>query len=85
MNVTGTAIVASSTDWEDADAISAVAYAYHLPVLRIAGPEPVKPPETRLQDFFCASLWMVGLLIHATVGSFGGAGRRPQNRRGLAA
>ena len=39
MNVTGTAIVASSTDWQDADAISAVAYAYHLSVLRIAGPD----------------------------------------------
>ena len=31
--VSGTAIVASNTDWQDADAISAVAYAYHLPVV----------------------------------------------------
>jgi len=47
--------------------------------------EPVKAFETRTQDFFCVSVWMVGLLIQATVGSLGGVGRRPQNRRGLAA
>ena len=50
-----------------------------------SGAEPVKAFETRTQDFFCVSVWMVGLLIQATVGSLGGVGRRPQNRRGLAA
>ncbi len=60
----------------------------HLPketIELIRASEPVKAPETDAQDFFCASFWMVGLLIHATVGSLGGVGRRPQNRRGLAA
>jgi diketogulonate reductase-like aldo/keto reductase len=33
--------------------------------------------------FFCASFSIVGLLIHATVGSFGGDGRRWRNRPGL--
>ncbi|MHB8295212.1 MAG: hypothetical protein ACYDH5_11445 [Acidimicrobiales bacterium] len=47
--------------------------------------EPVKTFETKSQDFFCRSLWTVGLLIQATVGSLGGEGRRPQKRRGLAA
>ena len=47
--------------------------------------ESVKAFETSLQDFFCVSVLMVGLLIQATVGSLGGVGRRPQNRRGLAA
>ena len=49
------------------------------------GAEPVKAFETEVQDFFCASVWMVGLLIQATVGGLGGVGRRPQNRPGLAA
>ncbi|MHB8296497.1 MAG: AfsR/SARP family transcriptional regulator, partial [Acidimicrobiales bacterium] len=43
-------------------------------------PEPVKTFETKSQDFFCRSLWTVGLLIQATVGSLGGEGRRPQKR-----
>ncbi|MHB8295384.1 MAG: hypothetical protein ACYDH5_12315 [Acidimicrobiales bacterium] len=47
--------------------------------------EPVKTFETKSQDFFCRSLWTVGLLIQETVGSLGGEGRRPQKRRGLAA
>jgi hypothetical protein len=47
--------------------------------------EPVKPFETSDQLFFCASLVMVGLLIHAMVGILGGDGWRLQNRRGLAA
>lgn len=38
--------------------------------------EPVKPFETRVHDFFCALLVMVGLLIQAMVGSLGGVGRR---------
>ena len=42
--------------------------------------EPVKAFETEAQDFFCGSVWMVGLLIQATVGSLGGVGRRPQKR-----
>jgi hypothetical protein len=50
-----------------------------------AAPEPVKAFETRTQDVFCVSVWMVGLLIQATAGSLGGVGRRPQKRRGLAA
>jgi hypothetical protein len=47
--------------------------------------EPVKHFETRSQPFFRASLPIVGLLIHATVGSLGGEGRRWRNRAGLAA
>lgn len=47
--------------------------------------EPVKAFETSRQDFVCASFSMVGLLIHAAVGSFGGLGRRLPNRHGLAA
>jgi len=47
--------------------------------------EPVKAFETEAQDFFCRSVWMVGLLIQATVGSLGGVGRRPQKRRGSVA
>ena len=50
-----------------------------------AAPEPVKANETSSQDFFCASLSMVGLLIHAAVGSLGGLGFRFPNRHGLAA
>ena len=56
------------------------------------GAEPVKGFETSGQDFFCASpssspvsVWMVGLLIQAAVGSRGGLGRRFPNRAGLAA
>jgi GAF domain-containing protein len=52
---------------------------------RAEEPEPVKEFETIRQPFFCASLSIVGLLIHATVGSFGGDGRRWRNRAGLAA
>ncbi|MGH3116584.1 MAG: hypothetical protein ACRDQ2_05620, partial [Gaiellales bacterium] len=40
------------------------------------GPEPVKHNETRARQFFCASLPIVGSLIHATVGSFASSGRR---------
>jgi hypothetical protein len=50
-----------------------------------ATPEPVKAFETSAQDFVCASFSMVGLLIHAAVGSLGGLGRRFPNRHGLAA
>ena len=47
-------------------------------------PEPVKPFETTLYaDLMSAS--GEGSLIHATVGSFGGMGRRWRNRAGLAA
>ena len=49
------------------------------------GTEPVKEFETKRQPFFCASFPIVGLLIHATVGNFGGDGRRWRNRAGLAA
>ncbi len=52
---------------------------------RRIGTEPVKTFETNSQAFFCASLSIVGLLIQATVGSFGGDGRRWRNRPGLAA
>ena len=48
-------------------------------------PEPVKTFETTGRNYLCRSPLMAGLLIHATVGSFGGVGRRPQNRLGLAA
>lgn len=51
----------------------------------LSAPEPVKADETSSQDFFCASLSMVGLLIHAAVGSLGGLGLRFPNRQGLAA
>ena len=47
-------------------------------------PEPVKAFETSAHDYFCASLSMVGLLIHAAVGSLGGLGLRFPNRQGLA-
>jgi hypothetical protein len=53
--------------------------------LELSEAEPVKEFETIRQPFFCASLSIVGLLIHATVGSFGGDGRRWRNRAGLAA
>ena len=46
----------------------------------LSGTEPVKASETDTQDFFCTSFSTAGLLIHATVGSLGGIGRRPQNR-----
>jgi hypothetical protein len=48
------------------------------------GSEPVKAFETSAHDYFCASLSMVGLLIHAAVGSLGGLGLRFPNRQGLA-
>jgi hypothetical protein len=47
--------------------------------------EPVKPFETTTYDLFCTSVSIVGLLIHAVVGSLGGLGRRFPNRHGLAA
>jgi hypothetical protein len=47
-------------------------------------PEPVKHFETRSYEAFCCVSSM-GSLIHATVGSLGGWGRRPPNRVGLAA
>jgi hypothetical protein len=48
--------------------------------------EPVKRFETRSYDAFCAtSSCGSGSLIHATVGSFGGCGRRWRNRSGFAA
>ena len=43
-----------------------------LPTRRGAAPEPVEQSETRSLQFFCASLPIVGSLIQATVGSFGG-------------
>jgi hypothetical protein len=49
------------------------------------GTEPVKDFETTTYDFFCTSVSIVGLLIHAAVGSLGGLGRRLPNRHGLAA
>ena len=49
-----------------------------------SGPEPVKPVETTCYaDLMSAS--GVGSLIQATVGSFGGSGRRCPNRAGFAA
>ena len=48
--------------------------------------EPVKRFETRSYDAFCTSSSTGrGSLIHAMVGSFGGCGRRWQNRAGFAA
>ena len=62
----------------------------HVILAAIAGrterirPEPVKPDETTCHaDLMSAS--GVGSLIQATVGSFGGRGRRCPNRAGLAA
>ena len=50
------------------------------------GAEPVKHLETRSYDAFCAtSSSATGSLIQATVGSFGGCGRRWRNRAGFAA
>ena len=46
-------------------------------------PEPVKDFETALGYLFCMSVSRDGSLIHATVGSLGGVGRR-QNRVGFA-
>jgi hypothetical protein len=53
--------------------------------LSSAEAEPVKPFGTTTYDFFCTSVSIVGLLIHAVVGSLGGLGRRFPNRHGLAA
>jgi len=47
-------------------------------------PEPVKHFETHSYDAFCVTS-SLGSLIHATVESFGGTGRRPRNLVGLAA
>jgi hypothetical protein len=76
----------------DVDAIrvkgAVTAFLKARPDLQLAlptDPEPVKPFETSDQFFLCVSLVMVGLLIQAMVGIFGGQGRRLQNRRGLAA
>ena len=57
----------------------------HVPLCpRRTRPEPVKPDETTCHaDLMSAS--GVGSLIQATVGSFGGRGRRCPNRAGLAA
>ncbi len=49
------------------------------------GAEPVKHNETRARQFFCASLPIVGSLIHASVGIFASSGRRWRNLAGLAA
>ena len=49
-----------------------------------ADPEPVKQFETRSYDAFCMTS-SLGSLIQATVGSFGGSGRRPPNLVGFAA
>ena len=46
--------------------------------------EPVKDFETALGYLFCMSVSRDGSLIHATVGSLGGLGRRLQNRVGFA-
>jgi len=46
--------------------------------------EPVKHFETHSCDAFCVTS-SLGSLIHATVGGFGGTGRRPRNLVGLAA
>ena len=54
-----------------------------VPVERV-GSEPVKHFETRSCHAVCATS-SVGSLIQATVGSFGGWGRRCRNRAGLAA
>ncbi len=48
------------------------------------GSEPVKDFETTSGYLFCMSVSRDGSLIHATVGSFGGVGRRWQNRVGFA-
>ena len=47
-------------------------------------PEPVKDFETRAGYVLCMSACREGSLIQALVGSFGGVGRRPLNRLGLA-
>jgi len=49
--------------------------------------EPVKPDETRSYEAFCVGSpsSTFGSLIQATVGSFGGSGRRWRNRAGFAA
>jgi predicted ATPase len=53
---------------------------------RTFGSEPVKRFETLSYDIFClSSSSAIGSLIHATVGSFGGSGRRWPNRTGFAA
>jgi erythromycin esterase-like protein len=58
----GFTVVAVEGDWPDA-------YRVNRYVMGMA--EPVKAFETEAQDFFCRSVWMVGLLIQATVGSLG--------------
>ncbi len=47
--------------------------------------EPVKGFETRAGYLFWMLASREGSLIQATVGSLGGAGRRPRNRSGFAA
>jgi len=49
------------------------------------GLEPVKPPETRPHEIFCASSSSLGLLIQAGPGSGGGVGARRTKRSGWAA
>ena len=56
-----------------------------VPIPPVADPEPVKAFETSAHNYFCTSFSMVGLLIHAAVGSLGGLGLRFPNRQGLAA
>ena len=51
----------------------------------LPAPEPVKAFETVGGQLFCMSASREGSLIHATVGSFGGVGRRWRNRSGFAA
>ena len=52
---------------------------------RASDAEPVKELETILGQSFCMSASREGSLIHATLGSLDGVGRRPRNRSGLAA
>ena len=48
-------------------------------------PEPVKSPETRPHEIFCASSSPLGLLIQAGPGNGGGVGARRTKRSGWAA
>ncbi len=47
-------------------------------------PEGVKPSETRSLQLLWMRASLLGWLIHAAAGSFGGSGRRWRNRRGFA-
>ena len=59
-NVSGTAIVASNTDWQDADAISAVAYAYHLPVVLTSATALTATAQTELVKLGYSQVIVVG-------------------------